>query len=52
MTVNRRTFVTGAAACATLAYSPLLRAQAKDLRIGLITPAIPGTARRWPSPRR
>ena len=39
MTVNRRTFVTGAAACATLAYSPLLRAQAKDLRIGLITPA-------------
>ncbi|MFT3721170.1 TRAP transporter substrate-binding protein [Pseudorhodoferax sp.] len=39
MTVSRRSFVAGSAAAASLAFSPVLRAQAREFRIGLITPA-------------
>ena len=40
MTISRRVFVTGAAAAAaSLSIAPLARAQAKEIRIGLITPA-------------
>ncbi len=39
MTVSRRSFVAGSAAAASLAFSPVLRAQTKEFRIGLITPA-------------
>lgn len=39
MTVSRRTFVAASAGAASLAFSPLLRAQTKEFRIGLITPA-------------
>jgi TRAP-type C4-dicarboxylate transport system substrate-binding protein len=37
--ISRRSFVAGSAAAASLAFSPVLRAQAKEFRIGLITPA-------------
>lgn len=39
MTVSRRSFVAGSAAATSLAFSPVLRAQNKEFRIGLITPA-------------
>jgi TRAP-type C4-dicarboxylate transport system substrate-binding protein len=37
--LTRRSLVAGSAAAATLSFSPWLRAQAKEFRIGLITPA-------------
>lgn len=37
--VSRRSFVVGSTAAAALAFTPVLRAQTKEFRIGLITPA-------------
>ena len=39
MSLTRRQFVSSVAAASALAYTPYLRAQAKEFRIGLITPA-------------
>jgi TRAP-type C4-dicarboxylate transport system substrate-binding protein len=39
LSLSRRSFVAGSAAAASLAFSPVLRAQTKEFRIGLFTPA-------------
>lgn len=39
MTVTRRSFISSAAAAGAMGFTPVLRAQTKEFRIGLITPA-------------